>query len=99
MRLLSFARSLYDIDTLDTRFTNASSVPYQTVIDARADPELKKHSLDKSRARGPPSKWKTAEFKVYLCLIAFIIPYMLWMAYDVSRRMLLLSTTLSCCTI
>ncbi|KAH8736643.1 MBOAT, membrane-bound O-acyltransferase family-domain-containing protein [Ilyonectria robusta] len=85
MRLLSFARSLYNIDTLDTRFTNPSFVPYQTVIDARTDPELTKDSLDKSRARGHPSKWKTPEFKMYICLIAFIIPYMLWMAYDVSR--------------
>lgn len=92
MRLLSFARSLYNIDTLDTRFTNPSFVPYRTVIDARTDPELTKDSLDKSRTRGHPSKWKTPEFKVYLCLTGFIIPYMLWMAYDVSRRMLLIST-------
>ncbi|KAH7156567.1 MBOAT, membrane-bound O-acyltransferase family-domain-containing protein [Dactylonectria macrodidyma] len=85
MGLLSFLGSVYDLDTLDTRFTNASSVPYQTVVDARTDPDLKKDDPDKSRARGQPSKWRTPEFVLYIGVLCVIVPYMFWIAFDVSR--------------
>lgn len=94
MGLLAYACSLYDIDTLDTRFTTPSAVPYQTVVDARADPDLKKDAPDKPRARGQPSKWKTPEFYFYLGFLGFMIPYMFWIAYEVSRRASSLSMTL-----
>lgn len=87
MGLLSYASSLYDIDTLDTRFTTPSSVPYQTVVDSRADADtdLKKDASDKPRLRGQPSKWKTPEYYFYLGFLAFMIPYMFWITYEVSR--------------
>lgn len=96
MGLLSYASSLYDIDTLDTRFTTPSSVPYQTVVDSRADADadLKKDVPDKPRLRGQPSKWKTPEYYFYLGFLAFMIPYMFWIAYEVSRRASSLSATL-----
>lgn len=95
MGLLSYASSLYDIDTLDTRFTTPSSVPYQTVVDSRADADtdLKKDASDKPRLRGQPSKWKTPEYYFYLGFLAFMIPYMFWITYEVSRRASSLSAT------
>lgn len=89
MGLLSYVGKVYDLDTLDTRFTTKSSVPYQTVIDARTDPDLKKEAAHKSR--GQPSKWKTNEFSLYFVILAFAIPYMFWVVYSVSRRALALS--------
>ncbi|KAI5467613.1 MBOAT, membrane-bound O-acyltransferase family-domain-containing protein [Mariannaea sp. PMI_226] len=83
MGALSFIGSVYDHDTLDTRFTTPSSVPYQTVIDARNDPDSKK---DKARLRGPPSRWKTPEFLFYYCVFVVAVPYIFWVAYSVSRE-------------
>ncbi|KAM5355179.1 hypothetical protein ACJ41O_001825 [Fusarium nematophilum] len=86
MALLSFFRSVYDHDTLDTRFTTSSSVPYQTVIDARSDPALKKESAPtKERSKTQPSKWNTPEFYLYYLVFVVAVPYMFWIAYDVSR--------------
>ncbi|KAF7548554.1 hypothetical protein G7Z17_g6982 [Cylindrodendrum hubeiense] len=84
MGLQSIAGSIYDLDTLDTRFTTDPTAPYQTVVDARADHDLKKDSSDKARARGQPSKWKTIEFKFYLVVLAIMIPYMLYIVAYVS---------------
>ncbi|KPM45838.1 Glycerol uptake protein 1 [Neonectria ditissima] len=83
MGLLSYMGKVYDLDTLDTRFSTASSVPYQTVIDARTDPDQKKEAAHKTR--GQPSKWKTNEFTLYLAILAFAVPYMFWVVYTVSR--------------
>ncbi|CAM1504655.1 Fc.00g022460.m01.CDS01 [Cosmosporella sp. VM-42] len=85
MGLLSFFGSVYDPDTLDTRFTNVSTVPYQTVIDARSDPVDLKRESSKKPPRGEPSKWKTPEFYFYYVVMAIVLPYMFWVAYDVSR--------------
>lgn len=82
---LAFLSSLYDHDTLDTRFTTASSTPYQNVIEARLDPSIKKDSAAKERSRAQPSKWKTPEFYLYYVVFAVAIPYMFWITYDVSR--------------
>ncbi|KAK7425728.1 glycerol transporter [Neonectria magnoliae] len=83
MGLLSYIGKVYDLDTLDTRFTTASSTPYQTVVDARTDPDLKKEAAHKTR--GQPSKWKTPEFSLYFVILGFAIPYMFWVVYSVSR--------------
>ncbi|KAH6900637.1 MBOAT, membrane-bound O-acyltransferase family-domain-containing protein [Thelonectria olida] len=86
MGLLSFVGNVYEHDTLDTRFTTPSSTPYQTVIDARNDPAPKKDAVNKARPRGQPSKWKTPEFCLYYFVFAVAVPYMFWVAYDVSRE-------------
>jgi hypothetical protein len=87
MGALAFLSKLYDHDTLDTRFTTSSSTPYQNVIEARSDPVIKKDSAAKERSRAQPSKWNTPEFYLYYLVIAFVVPYMFWITYDVSRGM------------
>lgn len=87
MGVFSFFRKVYDIDTLDTRFMSSSSVPYQTVIEARSDPDAVKEAADKARARAPPPKWQTPEFYLYYFVFLWAVPYMFWVAYSVSRRM------------
>jgi hypothetical protein len=86
MGALSFLRNVYTLDTLDTRFNSSSSVPYQTVIDARSDPAARQEAASKARARAEPSKWATPEFYLYYVVFAVAVPYMFWIAYDVSRR-------------
>ncbi|EFY96438.1 Membrane bound O-acyl transferase, MBOAT [Metarhizium robertsii ARSEF 23] len=85
MGVFSFFRNVYDIDTLDTRFMSSSSVPYQTVIEARSDPDAVKEAADKARARAPPPKWQTPEFYLYYFVFLWAVPYMFWVAYSVSR--------------
>lgn len=84
---IPFLRRAYHLDTLDTRFTNSSSVPYQTVIDARSDPVSTEESANKARARSQPSKWNTPEFYFYYLIFILAVPYMFWVPYEVSRRM------------
>jgi protein-cysteine N-palmitoyltransferase HHAT len=83
---LSFFKNIYDLDTLDTRFTSSSSVPYQTVIDARSDPAASAESAAKARSRAQPSKWRTPEFYIYYVVFALAVPYMFWVPYTVSGR-------------
>ena len=80
---LSFLAGVYDLDTLDTRFTTPSSVPYKTAtaIDARDSDRA-----GKPDKRAEPSKWGTPEFYVYYLVFLTVVPYMFWIAYDVSRR-------------
>ncbi|KAK3336534.1 MBOAT, membrane-bound O-acyltransferase family-domain-containing protein [Cercophora scortea] len=75
-------RGLYDLDTLDTRFTTPSSVPYRTAIDARDDKKEVPETIDEDGYRG---RWGTYEFYLYYVVLAWAIPYMLWSAYSVSR--------------
>jgi hypothetical protein len=86
MGVLSFIRSVYDLDTLDTRFTNSSSVPYQTVVDARSDPAASRESPLKVQSRSQPSKWRTPEFYLYYLVFLVAVPYMFWVPYSVSTR-------------
>ncbi|ODA79503.1 hypothetical protein RJ55_05096 [Drechmeria coniospora] len=85
MGATSFLRQVYDLDTLDTRFTNTSSVPYQTVIDARTDPAAKKESSAKGQPRTQPSRWQTSEFYLYYLVFVLAVPVMFWIPYSVSR--------------
>jgi len=92
MGLFSVLRSIYDVDTLDTRFTNPSSVPYQTVVDARngesatAGLVADTPAAARARSQAQPSKWRTPEFFFYYAVFIVAVPYMFWIAYDVSRR-------------
>lgn len=91
MDLLSLFRQIYDLDTIDTRFTTPSSVPYKTVIDARDDSVAAASKASKdSKERAPsiattPAKWKTPEYIAYLIIIALAIPVLLYIPYDASR--------------
>ncbi|KAH8173746.1 MBOAT, membrane-bound o-acyltransferase family protein [Sarocladium implicatum] len=84
MGALTFLKSVYDLDTLDTRFTNSSSVPYQTIIDARSDPATSKDTQHKVQARAQPSKWQTPEFYLYYLVFLLAVPWMFWVPYSVS---------------
>lgn len=82
----SFLRGIYSLDTLDTRFTTPSAVPYKTVVDARAEGIGKRELFNKPDKRAQSSKWRTPEFYLYFLIVGAIVPYMFWVAYDVSRR-------------
>ncbi|PHH82622.1 hypothetical protein CDD82_5348 [Ophiocordyceps australis] len=87
MGAVSQLAKVYDLDTLDTRFTSSSSVPYQTVIDARSDATACSEAESKTQARrlAQPPKWQTPEFYFYRAAFMVVVPYMFWIAYDVSR--------------
>lgn len=77
-------KALYSLDTLDTRFTTPSSVPYKVAADAR-DGNGKRESPGRPDKKTQPSRWATPEFILYYLILAIIIPRMFWVAYDVSR--------------
>ncbi|QSZ29376.1 hypothetical protein DSL72_003890 [Monilinia vaccinii-corymbosi] len=91
MSIFSYIRSIYALDTIDTRFTNPSSTPYQS------DPTAGKSNRDDSKPRegvrtdsngrpiAQPSRWNTLEFYIYYFVFLTVVPYMFWIAYDVSR--------------
>ncbi|KAF7559305.1 hypothetical protein G7046_g4848 [Stylonectria norvegica] len=83
MGLPSFLRTMYDVDTLDTRFTTTSNTPYRAVIDARDDPEPRRESFSKEK-RGQGPKWKTPEFYLYYAVFSVAVPYMFWIVFKVS---------------
>jgi len=98
MSIFSYIRSIYALDTIDTRFTSSSAIPYKAVIDGRADNAPANAKRDDSvpgagvrtdhsgRPIAQPSKWNTPEFYFYYFVFITIVPYMFWIAYDVSRR-------------
>jgi hypothetical protein len=97
MSPFSYLRAIYDLDTIDTRFTSSSSTPYKSVIDARIDPVKGESSkglapaipikLDRNgKPLAEPSKWFTLEFYFYYVVFLVVVPYMFWITYDVSRR-------------
>lgn len=86
MGVFSYLRKVYDLDTLDTRFTSASTVPYKTVIEQRTDPVAQREAEERNRSKSQPSKWQTPEFYLYYVVFALAVPYMFWACYDVSRR-------------
>lgn len=85
MGVFSFFRSVYDLDTLDTRFTNSSSQPYRTVIESRDDPGASKERAAKFSGKAQRSKWNTPEFYLYYLVIGWAVPYMFWIAYNASK--------------
>jgi hypothetical protein len=98
MSIFSYVRSIYALDTIDTRFTSSSATPYKAVVDARIDPATSTSKRDDSvpgvgirtdysgRPIAQPSKWGTPEFYFYYLVFITVVPYMFWVAYDVSRR-------------
>lgn len=81
----SFLRSIYNLDTLDTRFTTSSSTPYKVVIESRNDKKEAPH-CPQPDPRAEPPKWQTPEFYFYYLVLVVAVPYMFWVAYDVSKR-------------
>lgn len=93
MGVFSSFRSIYALDTLDTRFTSSPRVPYQAVVDARNGHGIAPGrdipvALDSKRKPIPPGRslWKTSEFYLYYVVVVTAVAHMFWVAYDVSRR-------------
>ena len=98
MTILSYVRSIFALDTIDTRFTNSSTISYKAAVDGRADPTAADAKRGDSvpgpvvkpdLSRKPiaqPSQWNTPEFYFYYFVFIVTVPYMFWVTYDVSRR-------------
>lgn len=86
MGALAFFRDVYNIDTLDTRFTNTSSTPYQTVIDARSDPAESKDPGGKWQGRSQRSKLTGPELSLHLFFGGVMIWATLWISSSASSR-------------
>jgi protein-cysteine N-palmitoyltransferase HHAT len=85
MSALSFLGKIYDLDTLDTRFTVSSNTPYKAHLEARNDAAASKERAAKWNSRTPKSRWNTTEFYLYYLVFVLSVPYMFWVAYDASR--------------
>ncbi|KAI1752106.1 MBOAT, membrane-bound O-acyltransferase family-domain-containing protein [Xylaria castorea] len=87
MSASSFLGKVYDLDTLDTRFTVSSTTPYEAVIEARNDTTAagKERAARWNSRPQSVSKWNTPEFYLYYTIFVFAIPYMFWIAYDASK--------------
>lgn len=86
MGLSSLLARVYDVDTLDTRLTNPSKVPYQTVIDGRSSLVETSALKNSIKAESKPPKWRTPEFMIYYTLLGIIMPYVFYVAYEMSSR-------------
>ncbi|KAI1160725.1 MBOAT, membrane-bound O-acyltransferase family-domain-containing protein [Nemania serpens] len=89
---LSFLRRVYDLDTLDTRFTVSSTTPYQAVVEARDDKARDdtaaasgEHAVRWDGRPSSESRWRTPEFYLYYAIFAFAMPCMFYIAYDASK--------------
>lgn len=87
MSPFSFLRSVFTLDTLDTRFTTSSTTSYKTVIDSGDDKNTRDPQKEKIASRAAPSKWNTPEFYIYAVVVSVCVPLMVWVPYTVSRRM------------
>lgn len=98
MSLFSYIRSIYALNTIDTRLTTPSNTPYKAALNSRLAPGKREpaqidppqgvpiHKDNKGRPVAEPSKWGTPEFYFYYFIFIITVPYMFWVAYDVSRR-------------
>lgn len=91
MGIFPSLRSIYALDTLDTRFTSSARVPYKAVIDARngngiaPTPDVPV-MLDSRRKQILPERslWKTPEFYFYYVVVSWAVLYMFWVMFGVS---------------
>ena len=100
MSLLQYAKKLYSLDTLDTRFTTSSQAPQRTSSSPELDsakPSTKEAEADaRQQSRGKstatqdvasPALWRTAEFYIYYVVFLVSVPLMFKAVYDVSKCM------------
>ena len=98
MALLYYARRLYSLDTLDTRFATPAKTPPSTSY-TQIDPTKPSSSEDsgaKRRDNGTkattqaegvsPPLWRTPEFYFYYFIFVVCVPLMFKAVYDVSNR-------------
>ncbi|GAP88723.2 putative glycerol:H+ symporter [Rosellinia necatrix] len=87
MGALSFFRNVYDIDTLDTRFTVSSTTPYQAAIDARNDEAAasKERAARWNSRLASRSRWASTEFYLYYAILLVGTLSMFWCGYNASK--------------
>ncbi|KAI0909212.1 MBOAT, membrane-bound O-acyltransferase family-domain-containing protein [Ustulina deusta] len=95
MGAFSFLRNIYDLDSLDTRFTVSSNTPYTTVVEARSDAAAaskeraakwnSRPSSSSSSSSSSKSRWNTPEFYLYYIVFVVAVPSMFRIAYDASK--------------
>ncbi|KAK1757349.1 glycerol uptake protein 1 [Echria macrotheca] len=83
--ILSFFRGVYDLDTLDTRLTTSSTIPYTPQSAPASTSKEKKEDGRRQEIQMSPSKWGTPEFYLYYLVFILAVPYMFWVPYTVSR--------------
>lgn len=99
MSIPSYARRLFSLDTLDTRFTRSSLAPFNANGSAPIDPAKPPSGVESRDAvpkgrRGDStrrqdsqsSNWSTPEFFFYYLVLVVAIPLMFKSVYDVSIR-------------
>lgn len=99
MTILSYAKRLFSLDTLDTRFTRSSLTTFISNGPAPLDPAKPPLGLDSrdavpkgrrgdstGRQDAQPSNWNTPEFFFYYLVLIVAIPLMFKSVYDVSIR-------------
>ncbi|KAI9670234.1 MAG: glycerol transporter [Alyxoria varia] len=85
-------KSLYTLDTLDTRLT-ATSEPTTKLVKNENDNVVHKSSsaqdkdagTGRQQGSGRPPKWKTLEYFLYCFVVMSAVPMMIYVGYSVSR--------------
>lgn len=98
MAVLQYARKLYSLDTLDTRFITSLRSPFSTTS-PQIDPVKPSSKEERQDNVGggvldtngpnngpPPSRWRTTEYYVYYVIIMVSLIKMFKVAFDVSKR-------------
>jgi hypothetical protein len=95
MSLLYWARKLYSLDTLDTRFTHSANPPRavtESQSQSQSQPQLNQIGLSATTGQdGRPtdsvsqSRWKTPEFFFYYLAFIIVVPLMFKTVIDVSQ--------------
>ncbi|KAL4895106.1 MBOAT, membrane-bound O-acyltransferase family-domain-containing protein [Aspergillus ambiguus] len=83
--LFYYARRLYSLDTLDTRFTTSASTPLRAATDSRPAP-AKDARASAVANNASPSKWGTLEFYVYYLVFIVAVPLMFKAVIEVSQE-------------
>ncbi|KAL2891498.1 Glycerol uptake protein 1 [Ceratocystis lukuohia] len=82
----AYARKIYSLDTLDTRFTTPSSTSYQTHQKELENPVVKREYEEKySKLLPAIPRWHTNEFVVYRIVVFLAVPAIYWIPFSVSQ--------------
>ncbi|KAJ5976968.1 Membrane bound O-acyl transferase MBOAT [Penicillium viridicatum] len=82
--LINLLKSLYSLETLDTRFARSTTASQNSARDPSrtSAPRLDKHS---PLSGTKPSKWWTIERCVYYLVFVIVVPTMVKQVYDISK--------------
>lgn len=87
--VLAYVRRIYSLDTLDTRFTTPSNVPYRTHQQDYDDPVVKRERESKFAKNLPAvSRWPSLEFVAYRTIVMMAVVAIYWIPFGVSQSAL-----------